>query len=143
MNLHDNAPAHQTKNGIRVLLQPPRSPNPNPADNCLLLRIKALLKGCRFQSAEEVSEITIMPLTVTGRGIYKFCQQRSTNFTWGNTDAVLTLSHIKESRSANTEVSVYGRAEKNQAEDIGQEYKLLILYSCIFFPSSTYFLIHR
>lgn len=70
MNLHNNAPAHQTKNGIRVL-QPPHSPNPNLADNCLLLRIKALLKGCRFQSAEEVTQTTVMSLPVTGKGMYE------------------------------------------------------------------------
>jgi hypothetical protein len=49
----------------------PHSSNPNPADNCLLPRVKALLKGCRFQSAEEVTETTIMLFPVTRKDIYE------------------------------------------------------------------------
>jgi hypothetical protein len=37
MNLHDHAPAHQTKNGTSVLLQPPDSQNPNPTDKSIMI----------------------------------------------------------------------------------------------------------
>jgi hypothetical protein len=40
-----------------------------PADYYLFSRTKALLEGCRFQSAEEVKEATMPTLKITGKDL--------------------------------------------------------------------------
>ena len=60
--LHDNAPAHRsvlvkvflTKKNVTTLEQIPHSPELDPADFCLLYRLKSALRGRRFCDATDV-----------------------------------------------------------------------------------------
>ena len=81
---HDNAPAHRsfmvseylTKSQVRVLPQPPYSPDLAPADFYVFPRMKKLLKGRRFQSTEEVQIATTTALKeVTKDGLQQCFQQ--------------------------------------------------------------------
>lgn len=81
---HDNAPAHRsfmvseylTKSQVRVLPQPPYSPDLAPADFYVFPRMKKLLKGRRFQSTEEVQIATTTALKeVTKDGLQECFQQ--------------------------------------------------------------------
>ena len=64
--LHDNAPAdrpvlvkeERARKQVTVLPHPPSSPDLAPCDFCLLPRMRALLSGRRFHSAEEVMTST-------------------------------------------------------------------------------------
>jgi len=61
---HDNAPAHAsllireffTKHEMTVVPEPPYSPDVAPADFFLFPQLKSSLKGCRFQTIEEIEE---------------------------------------------------------------------------------------
>jgi hypothetical protein len=60
------AQEYLTKNGITV--SKTSHPDLAPADYYLFLRIKSILKKCRFQSGEEVKQSTMVALKVTGNG---------------------------------------------------------------------------
>ena len=63
----DNAPVHNsilvtdylTKLGIKILLQPPYSSDLSPCDFWLSSKLKEKLRGCRYETIEEMKE----PLT--------------------------------------------------------------------------------
>jgi len=67
---HDNAPAHAslltreflTKHGTAVVPQPLYSPDLAPADFLLFPKLKSSLKGCRFQTVEDIEENSIRDL---------------------------------------------------------------------------------
>jgi hypothetical protein len=67
---HDNAPAHAlllihiclAKHQTSVVPHPPSSPNLAPSDFFLFAKIKTTLKGCRFQTMEEIQENVIREL---------------------------------------------------------------------------------
>ena len=58
----DNAPVHNsilvtdylTKMGINTVSQPPYSPDLVPCDNCLFHKLKENLRGCRYETIEEM-----------------------------------------------------------------------------------------
>jgi len=70
MLYHDNAPAHAlllirsylAKHQTSVVPHPPYSPDLAPADFFLFPKIKATLKGRRFQTIEEIQENAISEL---------------------------------------------------------------------------------
>jgi len=59
---HDNAPAHSSflvhnflaKNEATILPQPPYSPDLAPADSFLFPKLKSTLKGCCFDTFDEI-----------------------------------------------------------------------------------------
>jgi transposase len=54
---HDNALSHTSvlaKNKIAVIPRPPYSPDLAPCDIFLFLKMKLKLKGCRFDTSEEI-----------------------------------------------------------------------------------------
>ena len=61
---HDNAPAHTsipirellTKHETTLVPKPPYSPDLTPADFFLFPKLKSTLKGCHFQTVEEIEE---------------------------------------------------------------------------------------
>jgi transposase len=61
---HDNAPAHSSflvrnflaKNKMTVVPQPPYSPDLAPADFFLFPKLKSALKGCRFDTFDEIQK---------------------------------------------------------------------------------------
>ena len=67
---NDNAPAHASllirnylaKHQTSVVPHPPYSPDLAPADFFLFPRLKTTLKGCRFQTIEEIQENAIREL---------------------------------------------------------------------------------
>jgi len=67
---HDNAPAHTSllirsylaKHQTSIVLHPPYSPDLAPADFFLFPKLKPTLKGCRFQTIEEIQENAIREL---------------------------------------------------------------------------------
>jgi len=68
---HDNAPAHAsllireflTKQETIVVPQPPPySPDLAPADFFLFPKLKSTLKGCRFQTIDEIKENSLQDL---------------------------------------------------------------------------------
>jgi len=67
---HDNARAHAsllireflTKHETTVVPQPPYSPDLAPAEFFLFPKLKSALKGRRFQTVEEIEEISIWDL---------------------------------------------------------------------------------
>ena len=60
----DNAPVHNsilvsdylTKMGIKTVPQPPYSPDLAPCDFWLFLKLKEKLRGCRYETIEEMKE---------------------------------------------------------------------------------------
>ena len=60
----DNAPAlnsilvtdYLTKMGIKTVPQPPYSPDLAPCDFCLFPKLKEKLRGCRYETIEEMKE---------------------------------------------------------------------------------------
>ena len=60
----DNAPVHNsilvtdylTKMGIKTVPQPPYSPDLPPCDFCLFPKLKEKLRGCRYETIEEMKE---------------------------------------------------------------------------------------
>ena len=60
----DNVPVHNsilvtdylTKMGINTVLQPPYSPDLAPCDFCLFPKLKEKLRGCRYDTIEEMKE---------------------------------------------------------------------------------------
>ena len=82
--LHDNVPAHlsvlvQEKHARRqatVLPHPPYSPDLAPCDFCLFLRMKALLLGRRFYSAEEVMTATREAVRDFPANVFQWCFQQ-------------------------------------------------------------------
>jgi transposase len=67
---HDNAPAHMSlliheflsKHKMTLISQPPYSPQLAPADFFLFPELKFTLKGRRFQTTEEIKEISLQNL---------------------------------------------------------------------------------
>jgi len=67
---HDNASAHASllirsylaKHQTSVVPHPPYSPDLAPADFFLFPKLKTTLKGCRFQTTEEIQENAIRVL---------------------------------------------------------------------------------
>ena len=59
-----NAPVHNsivvtdylTKMGIKTVPQPPSSPDLAPCDFCVFLKLKEKLRGCRYETTEEMKE---------------------------------------------------------------------------------------
>ena len=45
-----------TKMGIKTVPHPPYSPDLAPCDFCLFLKLKEKLRGCRFETIEEMKE---------------------------------------------------------------------------------------
>ena len=60
----DNAPVHNsilsidylTKMGIKTVPHPPYSPDVGPCDFCLFPKLKEKLRGCRYETIEEMKE---------------------------------------------------------------------------------------
>ena len=57
----DNAPVHNctdylTKMGIKTVPQPPYSPDLAPCDFWLFPKLKEKLRGCRYETIEEIEE---------------------------------------------------------------------------------------
>ena len=60
----DNAPVHNTiletdyltKMGIKIVPQPPYSPDLAPCDFCLFPKLKEKLRGCRYETIEQMKE---------------------------------------------------------------------------------------
>ena len=84
----DDAPVHipilitdyLTKMGIKIVPQPPYSPDLAPCDFCLFPKLKEKLRGCRYESIEEMKEaVTKVIDTVTQEDIHaafqKFLEQ--------------------------------------------------------------------
>ena len=68
----DNAPVHNsilvtddlTKMGIKTVPHPPYSPDFAPCDFCLFSKLKEKLRGCRYETIEEMKE-AVMKVTDT------------------------------------------------------------------------------
>ena len=45
-----------TKMGIKTVPQPPYSANPSPCDFCLFPKLKEKIRGCRYETTEEMKE---------------------------------------------------------------------------------------
>jgi len=85
---HDNAPAHAsllireflTKKETIVVPQPPYSPDLAPADFFLFPKLKSTLKGCRFQTIEEIKENSLQDLRAipqnTFQDAFQNCKKR-------------------------------------------------------------------
>ena len=55
-----------TKMGIKTVPQPPYSPDLAPCDFCLFPKLKEKLKGCRYETIEEMKEaVTKVICTLT------------------------------------------------------------------------------
>jgi transposase len=81
---HDNAPAHASllicsslaKHQISIVPHPPYSPDLAPADFFPFPKLKTTLKGCRFQTIEEIQENVIRELRpITERAFQEAFQQ--------------------------------------------------------------------
>ena len=81
---HDDVPAHASllihsylaKQQASIVPHPPHSPDLAPADFFLFPRLKATLKGCRFQTIEEIQENVIRELrTITESAFQEAFQQ--------------------------------------------------------------------
>ena len=88
---HDNAPDHAlllihiylAKHQTSVVPHPPYSPDLAPADFFLFPKIKTTLKGCRFQTIEEIQENVIRELrAITERAFQEAFQQWKKRWKW-------------------------------------------------------------
>jgi len=76
---HDNAPAHTSllireflmKHETTVVPQLPYSPDLAPADFFLFPKLKSSIKGCRFQTVEEIEEISIHDLRAIPQNMFQ------------------------------------------------------------------------
>jgi len=76
---HDNAPAHTSllissylaKHQTSVVPHPPYSPDLSPADFFLFSKLKITLKGCHFQTIEEIQENAIRGLCAIAVSVFQ------------------------------------------------------------------------
>lgn len=85
---HDNAPSHSSllvgqylaSKQVAVLPHPPYSPDLAPADFFLFPKLKTTLKGCRFQSVDEIKQNSLRQLHTISKkefqGAYQQWQKR-------------------------------------------------------------------
>ena len=75
----DNAPVHNsilvtdylTKMGIKTVPHPPYRPDVGTCDFCLFLKLKEKLRGCRYETIEEMKEaVTNVIDTFTQEDLY-------------------------------------------------------------------------
>ena len=80
----DNAPVHYsilvtnylTKMGIKTIPHPPYSPDLAPCDFCLFLKFKEKLRGCRYETIEEMKEaVTTVIDTLTQEDFHRTFQK--------------------------------------------------------------------
>ena len=82
--LHENAPAHQpvlvqeelARQPVTVLPHPPYSPDLAPCDFYLVPRMKTLIRGSRFHSAEEVMTATRQAVRDLPANMFQRCFQQ-------------------------------------------------------------------
>ena len=101
----DNAPVHNsilvtdilTKMGIKTISHSPYSPDLAPYDFCLFPKLKEKLRGCRYETIEEMKEAVTKSMTYshkrTSRGPSRSC--------WNSTSAL----QLEEITSKGTRVS--------------------------------------
>ena len=83
---HDNAPAHASllirsylaKHQTSVVSHSPYSPDLVPADLFLLPKLKTTLKGCRFQTIEEIEENAVRELCAITESAFQEALQQWT-----------------------------------------------------------------
>jgi len=81
---HDNAPAQASllirsylaKHQTSVVPHPPYSPDLVPADFFLFPKLKTTLKGCRFQTIEEIQENEIRELHAITESAFQEASQQ-------------------------------------------------------------------
>jgi len=88
---HDNTPAHMSflicsylaKHQTSVLPHPPYSPDLAPADFFLFPKLKTTLKGCHFQTIEEIQESEIRELRAITESVFQEAfQQWKKHWEW-------------------------------------------------------------
>ena len=72
LTIHSYLAKHRTS----VVLHPPHSPNLAPADFFLFPKLKTTLKGCRFQTIEEIQENAIRELRAVTESAFQEAFQR-------------------------------------------------------------------
>ena len=81
---HDNAPVHNsnlvtdylTKMDIKTVLHPPYSPHLAPCDFWLFPKLKEKLKGCRYETIEEMKEAVMKVIdTLTQEDFHRAFQK--------------------------------------------------------------------
>jgi len=88
---HDSAPSqalllirsYLAKHQTSVVPHPPCSPDLAPAEFFLFPKLKTTLKGCRFQTIEEIQEYAIRELLTIAESVYqKAFQQGKKHWEW-------------------------------------------------------------